>query len=180
MCLGFCAINTVFPDLWCLPKCLYDFEQGLYFGSVISQPTFLFHHMIARREKNSVPTPDYQTSIHTPCSCISESGKEQYKYSQTEGSEKCKLIVRTPSCLKSAFFFLFWESWTVLHQETPAAAEGQHSQVGLLRNVPVYRLITSFAIANILPSVQRRVMSSTGISEARQNNRDIQKSLRDP
>lgn len=118
----------------------------------------------------------------TPCSYILASGKEQLKYPQTEGSAKCELVVRTPSCLKSASFFLFWESWTMLHQGTPAAAEGQHSQVGLLSIliVPVHRFLTSFAIANILPSVQRRVILSTGTSEARQKNRDIQKSLRDP
>lgn len=65
---------------------------------------------------------------------------------------------------------------------TSLAAKSQHRQLGLLRNViaPVHRLLTSFATVNVLPSVQRRVMSSTGTSEARQNNRDIQKSLRDP
>lgn len=99
-----------------------------------------------------------------------ESGKEQFKYPQTEGSEKCGLIVWTPNPLKSAFFFLFWEFWTMLHQGTPVAAEGQHSWVGLPRNVtvPVHRLLTSSARSNVLPSVQRMVMSSTGASEVRQ------------
>ena len=70
---------------------------------------------------------------------------------------KCGLIVKTLNCLKPGFSSLPWGSWSMLCQGTPVAAKDHHSQVGLLRNVvrPVHRLLTSFAMTNVLPCVQR-------------------------
>lgn len=43
----------------------------------------------------------------------------------------------------------------MLCEGTPVAANGQHSQVGLLRNIilPVHKLFTSFVTANVIPSL---------------------------
>lgn len=150
--LCFCAINTVFPDLCFLPKCLYHFEQGLSVSYHTSHSFFIIWLLLERR---TVPHPTL-LNLHMHVFLLYPGLWEgAIKIPSNRRIRKVWANSWAPNCLKSAFFFLFWESLTMPHQRTPAAAEGQHSQVGLLSIVivPVHRLLTSFAIANVLPLV---------------------------